>query len=723
MALLGMASMTSLVLAQEPAEKKDEPAPVEVPDVPVPADPLPDPGNTEVPEVVDPADIKKATDAPLPVPGRPADSTPLLPIPDAPLPTNPAVVPNQPVAPISTAAPKKTDIITKRLNSDGSFTNLNLTGLTLIPDSRKLVSQAKINADSFAHGSGVSFTHLQAKQVPIPKPGVLKRKLSSYVGKPLTFKELEDIVILTQKHYVENGYPLIHVFIPGQAVSAKVKVAVRVGRITKATVSADEAKNKSAWASWYDEPYDLADLEEEVNKKISVVGDLQPTQLGPILAEANSSPWARLNRIQQHPFLKVAGKLKPRKAGTDPNSKQYVLGETEVELVAQQERPLKFFLGYDNSLTELLGEDRFYLGGVWYDAFGLGLDHQLAIQAFSATDSSALLGVAGSYQIPWKGVGQHTEFFAAYVESEAEVSTAGIGTDIGGSSLILGVRHFFELPPLAAGGEIIPGNPGFDPGSEGVPLFSTGKKTRQKFGVFHEVGIGFDFKQTDNTLEFGGTTVSDDTANLSQVVLAYNARQTDPNGETNLTFENFFGVGGDDDEFERLRTGAETGYYYARAKLEREQDLPAGMLLKARLVGQFASENLLQSEQLGFGGYNSVRGYAERAYRADSGLFFSAEIYSPPMHPLAHFWGKKGLQDELRFLAFFDYGTGEASDELIATDVSQTLMSAGFGFRYSVGNDFQLRFDWGFPLEDLDSPPFPEEASDSRAHLGAVWTF
>ena len=706
--VFGMASMVSMLASQETVDDATETSATEKAEA------------TKAPEL-------KASDSPNvgKLPEGVGLPTSILPSEDGSL---PADFPLEATVP-DVGTPKKSDIITKRADPTNPyvFTNLNLRALTLIPDGRRLLTEDETRAENFAHGSGISFKHLLAKNVPVPEPEELEQLLRVYIGKPLTFQELEDIVKLTQKHYVENDYPLIHVFIPNQEVSDKVKIAVKVGRVTHASVSAPEKEAGEgfwdSWKAWYSESYDLDDLAEKVNDKIQASTDLQPTQLTPILAEANRSPWARLNRVQQHPFLNVSGKLKPRKAGTDPNSKQFILGETEVELVATQERPLKFFVGYDNSLTELLGEDRYYLGSVWYDAFGLGLDHQLAIQAFSASDSNALMGIAGTYQIPWQNVGQHTELSAAYVESEATVSTAGIPTDIGGTSFIFGARHFFELPPLVDGGEIVPGTLGFDPTSLDRPLWSKGKKARQSFGIFHEVGIGIDYKQTDNTLEFGGINVSDDSADLSHLVLAYNARQTDENGETNLTFENFFGLGGDDDDFDRLRTGSEAGYYYARLKLEREQDLPAGMLLKGRLLAQYSPDNLLQSEQLGFGGYNSIRGYAERAYRADSGIQLSAEIYSPPLHPLAHFWGSKGLEDELRFLAFIDYGTGDSSEEVVSTDVSQSMMSVGLGFRYNVGDDFSMRFDWGFPLEDLDNPPFPEDVNDPRAHLGVVWTF
>ena len=63
-------------------------------------------------------------------------------------------------------------------------------------------------------------------------------------------------------------------------------------------------------------------------------------------------------------------------------------------------------------------------------------------------------------------------------------------------------------------------------------------------------------------------------------------------------------------------------------KLEREQELPfpapfQGMMLHGALTGQYSSVNLLASEQLGLGGFGSVRGYPERALRGALGAIIA----------------------------------------------------------------------------------------------------
>jgi len=127
------------------------------------------------------------------------------------------------------------------------------------------------------------------------------------------------------------------------------------------------------------------------------------------------------------------------------------------------------------------------------------------------------------------------------------------------------------------------------------------------------------------------------------------------------------------------------------------------------------------------GGTNSIRGYEERAYRADIGVIGSVELVSPPLHPLlkwAGYWDQlPSWSDELRFLVFFDYGYGEASEEIVVSDISQTLASYGVGLRWKINDNFNLRLDYGIPIIDLDAPPFDEDASDPRVHIGGVFTF
>jgi hemolysin activation/secretion protein len=236
----------------------------------------------------------------------------------------------------------------------------------------------------------------------------------------------------------------------------------------------------------------------------------------------------------------------------------------------------------------------------------------------------------------------------------------------------------------------------------------------------------------DNNLYFGGTTVANSPADIFQIVLEYNARQTDPSGETSLGSQLFISPGdvtnnNTDEAFSPLRKDAQAAYIYTRIRLEREQDLPfsgyfRGMMLKGALTGQYSNVNLMASEQLGLGGFGSVRGYPERALRGDTGVIFNLELFSPKYHPLTD-WFNLGKQDELEFLAFFDYAHGEPYQDSVADplDDPANLMSVGVGMRYNFNDMLRLRLDYGVRMEDL--PVAADNADNGAIHFGLICTF
>lgn len=609
---------------------------------------------------------------------------------------------------------KRTQVIT--LSKD--YQEIPLRGITLIKDTSTKKSERMTLDKNMPRRPGIV---IGGGLGDPPARAELEKKLAPFLGKKLTYGGLEDLVKLIEKHYISHGRELTHSFVPYQEMTDKVVIAILEGKIKNMEATAVIPENASWWSSWYSQPYSLKKIEKDLLAKTRGLDASQPGNLNSTLGDLNQSPWAYLKRPVQHPFKSIDAKYSPAKGDQ--------IGDADLTLQVKQQRPLRFFLGYDNTLTDLLGGDRVYAGSIWYDAFGLNLDHQLAIQFFNGLQSDALSGLALSYQIPWNEWKQHTELYGAYSDSKVPITVGGISSNVEGSSLVLGFKHFYELPPVVDGGEMIRGD-GLSRDADGkVSWLSVGKRDRQSFGVFHEIGAGLDYKSTDNNLLFGGTPVSADTADILQFAFDYNARQTDTRGETNLSWRNFVGIGGSSDaELDKLRKGAVGGYYYTKIDLDREQDLPYGIMAHGRLSGQFSTENLLQSEQLGVGGFSSVRGYQERVVLGDIGWLLSLEVYSPPMRPLAHFFPSLGLVDELRFLAFTDWGGGSASIDQPGSqfDDDQTLGSVGVGFRYDVNDNFRLRFDYGVQLEELPQAPtgpYAADTSDNQFHAGVIWTF
>ena len=124
------------------------------------------------------------------------------------------------------------------------------------------------------------------------------------------------------------------------------------------------------------------------------------------------------------------------------------------------------------------------------------------------------------------------------------------------------------------------------------------------------------------------------------------------------------------------------------------------------------------SEQLGFGGYDSVRGYDEREVNGDEGFLFSTEVRTPTIG-IGDLCGFPAFQDQLQFLAFWDYGAAN-NHTLLPGEASETpLSSVGFGIRYTINTYLSLRYDYGFQLLHTGF----DNDHDSRSDLGIVVSY
>lgn len=359
-------------------------------------------------------------------------------------------------------------------------------------------------------------------------------------------------------------------------------------------------------------------------------------------------------------------------------------GETDVVLRIDDRLPLRVYAGGEDSGNLLTGANRWFAGFNYGDLWGV--DHQLHYQ-WTFNDRTGRLGAhALSYvaPLPWR----HTaSLHAARVESEAGLPAP---FDLDGETAQLSGRY-------------------------AVPLPGRGR-------LEHELEFGYDFKHSTSNLEFGVLTALATATDVHQFVLGYRARLRDGGGSTGLSAFGHLGPGGfgggnEDAAFALARAGAESSYAYGRFEAERAQRLPGGFGLHLRATGQLADGNLLPSEQLGLGGHASVRGYEEHELNVDRGHLLSAELLGPPLPlpaPPALAGGRRG---ELRLLVFVDRGGGRSADPLPGEAGGLSMTSVGPGLRWTVGDRFSLRFDYGFQLEDSGAGL---GLGDSRGHLGAL---
>jgi hemolysin activation/secretion protein len=104
---------------------------------------------------------------------------------------------------------------------------------------------------------------------------------------------------------------------------------------------------------------------------------------------------------------------------------------------------------------------------------------------------------------------------------------------------------------------------------------------------------------------------------------------------------------------------------------------------------QLTGDSLLSIKQFSLGGQGTVRGYRQDALLTDNGVSTSAEVRLP----IARF---PRVQGTLQLAPFVDVGTGWNSRS--ANPDPKTLIGAGLGLVWQMGDKLTARFDWGIPL-------------------------
>ncbi len=137
---------------------------------------------------------------------------------------------------------------------------------------------------------------------------------------------------------------------------------------------------------------------------------------------------------------------------------------------------------------------------------------------------------------------------------------------------------------------------------------------------------------------------------------------------------------------------------------------------------QFTNNTLCASEQFQIGGATSVRGYPPGEFSGDNG-FYSAFEWSIPPYGLPKdikfpFRDEK-LYDVFRIVLFWDIGLVKNNAPASGETGTQTLRGAGFGGRFTMTEDFELRIETGYPL----GGPTPSDGDHAHTWVEAHLKF
>jgi len=515
-----------------------------------------------------------------------------------------------------------------------------LDAVILVDNSIKIRTDSDIDAieglhHDFAASDSLVFTH-QVQSI-----------VDRYIGGAITLRNLNqlsrDLILL----YRKCGQPIVDVIIPEQRITGgTVQLVVVETRIDKVIVKPGSTFECDELQRW-----------------------IESTRTGDRVHESRLSD--DLFWLNQNPFRRVGVDFRK---GSQP-------GTTDVIFQSNDVRPIRGYVGMDDSGVKTLNYGRFFTGMSYGNLFGRG--GTLGYQYTADQEFRLLNAHAVNLSQPLSREHSFTSY-GSWAAVQPEMSIVGLTQ--GGESWQTGsalVRH----------------------------LVRNSSQTRN-------LAFGFDFKSTNNNLEFSGSTVQDSSADLLQFRLGLEDFQRyDIDQYTLFRIDTFAGPGGgltgahSAAAFQTLRAGTSPDYIYGRLSYEESTLVGSSWQLLGRFTGQLASERLLFSETLGIGGHDTLRGFDPNSYNADQGWIGNLEF-----GPRTYRWGCEHSPKTLRAFSFIDMANGHYRSPLVGEDAYTFAMSTGAGLRYQVSDRLVARCDYGYGLKGIDSAP-----RDSRLHFGLTW--
>ncbi|MDR1491775.1 MAG: hypothetical protein LBT05_03515 [Planctomycetaceae bacterium] len=369
-------------------------------------------------------------------------------------------------------------------------------------------------------------------------------------------------------------------------------------------------------------------------------------------------------------------------------------GETDIAFKVKDRFPWQFYAGYNDTGTRATSLERLSIGAVWGNAFNR--DHTLSYQFTTSPNFKDVISHSAVYAIP-RANKDRLIFYGSYATMQPNIAPFqhdGFYTELGFLYDKKLQTHYFD----------------------------------EKSWYEHRFHAGFQFKELNNTLDFGGYHFATSTrpADVAQIELGYNAKLYDDNGFWMLGANFYvspgkFSQGNYDNIFTAYRPGAESQYAYARLRLERYRDL---FCKKFRLYlkgeGQAANKNLFTTEQIGMGGTNSVRGYDSYQLNFDNALLFTAELQTAPQTlGLSRCFRTREL-DQFQAVVFYDHGMGWNNHRMASWDYkSDYVNSVGVGLRYSLNPYFNIKADYGWQLHT----DVPNKRGNGRPHISMTFSY
>jgi hemolysin activation/secretion protein len=491
--------------------------------------------------------------------------------------------------------------------------------------------------------SGLTTSGISLSEVPLLNHPAFQQELGAYIGKPLTFKALNEITSKVSAFYKQQNHPLVNVVAPEQDVTTGV-IQIVVTEFRVGEVRADGNR-------WFSD--------KVVTSAISLQhGDTIDTQkLLSQLDTANANPFRRVDLVYQ------------------PSSTP---GYTDLVLNTKDRFPVTVYTGFDNSGTAVTGRSRWNMGATWGNA--LWHDQQLSYQ-FSGSDNfftgndtggASFLSNSLSWSMPVRANDSLT-IFGSY-----QKSVPNVGADFGfvGRSGQASIRYNYGLHRTSHFVETL--QFGYDFKTTNNNLSFGGTQVSRNSAEIDQFPLTYAANLSDRR---GTSSFS--------TSLVFSPGAITPNNNTDA-FQPQFGQSG--------IPGASAHYFYWRSDFTRLNKLPKNAVYSLRLIGQTSSSNLLYTEKLSAGGPDLLRGYDPNSIYGDRGLVISNELRTPALSP----WPEHSL-GQAQFYIFWDYGHLMAVQSFAGASNSVNASSVGTGVRYNLRSNLTSHVDYGRALIQLPS--------------------
>ncbi len=379
-----------------------------------------------------------------------------------------------------------------------------------------------------------------------------------------------------------------------------------------------------------------------------------------------------VGRINRHPDFKAIPDMQPGKTAES----------VDFTLKVEDKLPLHGSLELNNrsshGTTALRLNAALRYDNLWQREHSISAQYQISPQNPSEVEIAS-----GSYTLPspW----EFNDKLVIYGVWSNTKTAYGAGFSNLGKGMIIGSRAIFPLP--AAG----------------------------EYG--HTAVLGLDYKEFEETVGLAGSEPVKTPVSYLPFSVSYSGFLRDASGVTQINagaVVAFRGAVTDSTKFMDKRYKARGNYVTATAGVERNQQLPRGFSLTAKVDGRLSDQPLISNEQYIAGGIDTVRGYKESEASGDNAAHGLFELAGPDLLKSV---GKERFS--LFPYLFYDAAALWTREPLPGQESVVDLQGTGLGVRGLLFRDVDYQVDLAFALRDTNRVA----AGDASFHFKVRYQF